>query len=181
MTHARTGGKAGAAKTKAPPRRGGASQLSSCSSRGLEPEADAADTGEVVVLNIAVGDAALGYRVHDADVGIPLRQEPPVENRRVHLVSAGALAVGAGDGADAHAAHVLVLEVFIVGADDVQVAGDAVFGADPKDLEDLIPATGTGAAQGVERIVIDRRQIGGGNDAVVNATGIVESEAVIDE
>ena len=79
------------------------------------------------------------------------------------------------------AVHVLVLPVFIVGADDVQVAGDAVFGADPKDLEDLIPATGAGAAQGVERIVIDRRQIGGGNSAVVDATGIVESESVIDE
>jgi hypothetical protein len=83
--------------------------------------------------------------------------------------------------ADTHAVHVLVLEVFVIGADDVQVAGDAVFGTDPKDLEDLVSATGTGAAQGVERIVIDRRQIGRGNLAVVDATGIVESEPVIDE
>jgi hypothetical protein len=47
----------------------------------LEPEADARDSGEVVVLNVAVGDATFCGRVHDAGIGIPLRQEPPVENR----------------------------------------------------------------------------------------------------
>jgi hypothetical protein len=47
----------------------------------LEPEADARDSGKVVVLNVAVGDATFCDRVHDAGIGIPLRQEPPVENR----------------------------------------------------------------------------------------------------
>ena len=49
--------------------------------RRLEPEADATNTGDVVVLDIAVGDATLRYGVHKAEVGIPLRQKPPIEHR----------------------------------------------------------------------------------------------------
>ena len=128
----------------------------------LEPEADAANTGEVVILDIAVGNAALRYRIHNAGIRIPLREELPVEHRRVHLVSASALAVGAGRGKCPRRSRIDFGSIHR-GAGDVQIAGDAVFGAGPDDLEDFISATGAGAAEGIERIVIDRGQVSSRN------------------
>src|ERR1700733_10791071 len=60
----------------------------------LEPEADAGGGGPVVAVDIAVGEAAIRCRVEGTDIGIPLGQEPPVENRGDSVEVAFATRVG---------------------------------------------------------------------------------------
>ena len=147
-----------------------------------EPEAHAAGDGEVVGVKIAVGDAAIRHRVHDADVGIPLRQEPPVESRREDVHRAGAIPVEGRNGAKSTVHRVGFLPFEIVGADEIQISGDAVFEAGPRVLEDLGRASTTSStATGIESVIVDRRAVKAGGTTGVGRIGINEQEAVIAE
>ena len=90
---------------------------------------------------IAIEQSAAHLGEHEAGVDIPLRREPPVDDGGIGIESPGALGLCGAvavlstprDGAEEAA-----LNVMIITAHQVQVVGDGISGAGPRDLQNLV-------------------------------------------
>src|SRR5438094_3884417 len=105
--------------------------------RGSVPEAQSRRASEVVALKKAVRQSAIEFRVHEADVNIPLRCKLPVDNTRDRVQRTGTLrvlfAVAGHDPGER--AEVGMLGVMVISGDHIHLAGNGVFDAGPIDVE----------------------------------------------
>jgi hypothetical protein len=120
--------------------------------RSLPAEAYAAHRRQAVFGEVAVVQAAAQPIVHRADVGVPLRGEPPVEQNRSRFERAGARRQsGRCEGARPTgrilgAAREVVLPFVVVGTGQIKRVGNRVGGAEPCNLEDFTAAVERRAA-----------------------------------
>src|SRR6516165_3954127 len=104
-------------------------------------EAQSRRSSDVVVHEKAVRQSAIEFRVHAAEVNIPLRCKLPVDNTRDCVQRTGALrvlfAVAEHDTAGGRA-EVGMLLIMVISGDHIHLVGNGVFGAGPIDVENPV-------------------------------------------
>ncbi len=92
-----------------------------------ESEAQPGRGIDVVALEITVRQSAIHLREHDADIGVPLRRKPPIDNGRYRVERSGTLRVSAARAADVWPGREkVVLGIMIITTDHIQfIGGDA--------------------------------------------------------
>ena len=122
----------------------------------LEPEANTCGRIEVIAREIAVRETGIHLREHDTDIGVPLRQKPPIDQAGDGVERALALRVRGR--IDAAGGGVGILNVMIIGADDIEVFVDRISCARPHHLHDFVTAS-AGPAAGRVGHVADSREV----------------------
>src|SRR5258707_9690800 len=104
-------------------------------------EAQSRRSSDVVVHEKAVRQSAIEFRPKAADVNIPLRCKPPVDNTRNRVQRTGALrvlfAVAEDDPAGGRT-EVGMLGVMVIGGDYIHLLGNVVLRAGPVDVENPV-------------------------------------------
>jgi hypothetical protein len=135
-----------AASERCPPKAGHQFESSTAYLRSLEDlKAEAqSDRGiDVVALEKAEGQSAIHLVEHHAKIEIPLWRKSPVHCGRNRIVRPGALRVLTAEagGRPGWGAEEVVLDIMVIGGDDIHVFGNSVFAPDPHDLQSLVPKT----------------------------------------
>jgi hypothetical protein len=112
--------------------------------RGLKAEANASRSSEIVVVKIAAREPAIHLREHGANVGVPFRQELPIDDAGNHLLGPGACRRGTGGAADS----IGRLRIMIPGADQIDVFDNRISHAGPNDVQDLVAGIVGGVVDG---------------------------------
>src|SRR3984885_15730027 len=112
-----------------------------CDHGSSKPQAHPNRWINIAVLEEAETQPAMHLVEHHAKIEIPLWCKPPIHCRRNRIVRSGALrmrTVGAEGGPSGGGAKVRILDVMIIGADDIQFIRNGVFRTGPHDLQNLV-------------------------------------------